>query len=375
MLQAAKSWQAWIFICKRNRPLPFEAASLEYPEEAVAPQTQTEHPGKFGIVNHSFITGSGGFTGGENGSEASVTISPAGDFGLQGWTTGTVAQGPEHRFQMENFAAGRYRIEATYQSGSKSYGASQIFDLNANSGEVVLTLIPAIDLVGTIRVEGHAAPNEQSAVRVNGIVTRGVSGNGFGVHLTRPGNGQNTISAEMGAGGRFSFPQIVPGEWQLAVTPVPPGFLKSAQFGDKDVRFTTFEVGGKSDIALNIVVSMNTASITGEVDGGASDSNLDSKGDSKRAGIVIAPVGQYHDLARFYYGTTADDKGKFHLSGIAPGKYKIFAIEKMAPASFRTPEAADQLVELGEVIDLSEGATLETRPKLIAADRAAQALQ
>jgi protocatechuate 3,4-dioxygenase beta subunit len=337
------------------------------PQEPVAPQTQAEHPGKFGIISRTFITSTDGFIGGENGPEVSVTISPAGDFGQQGWTTGTVTQGPEHRFQMGNFAAGRYRVEATYQTGSKTYGASQIFDLNANSGEIVLTLAPAIDLAGTIRVEGHAAPAEQKAVRLNGIGAPGLGGDGFGVHLTRPGNGQNTISAEMGAGGRFSFPQVVPGEWQLAVTPVPPGFLRSAQFGDKDVRFTTFEVEGKSDTALNIVVSMNTAVVEGEIDAGSSD--------SKRAGIVIAPLGTYHNLARFYYGTTTDDKGKFQLGGIAPGKYKIFAIEKMAPASFRTPEAADQLVEFGEVINLAEGATLETHPKLIPAERASRALQ
>jgi hypothetical protein len=47
----------------------------------------------------------------------------------------------------------------------------------------------------------------------------------------------------------------------------------------------------------------------------------------------------------------------------------------MAPASFRTPEAADQLDELGEVIELAEGATLEAHPKLIPVDRAAKALQ
>jgi hypothetical protein len=47
----------------------------------------------------------------------------------------------------------------------------------------------------------------------------------------------------------------------------------------------------------------------------------------------------------------------------------------MVAANFRTPEAADQLDELGEGIELAEGATLRTHPKLIPADRAAKALQ
>ena len=77
--------------------------------------------------------------------------------------------------------------------------------------------------------------------------------------------------------------------------------------------------------------------MSGEVDSGSAD--------SKRAGIMLAPVGPYHTMTRFYYGTPADADGKFKLNGIAPGKYKIFALEKMAAANFRTPEAADQLDE------------------------------
>ena len=43
--------------------------------------------------------------------------------------------------------------------------------------------------------------------------------------------------------------------------PSPPGFLKAAQFGDKDILFKTFEVGSGNDAPLNIVVSMRTATV------------------------------------------------------------------------------------------------------------------
>jgi hypothetical protein len=90
-------------------------------------------------------------------------------------------------------------------------------------------------------------------------------------------------------------------------------------------------------------------------------------------GSSLRPWGR--TLARFYYGGTTGTNGKFHIGGIAPGRYKIFAIEKMAAANFRNPEAADQLDELGEEIDVAEGATVEAHPKLIPAERATQALQ
>jgi hypothetical protein len=174
------------------------------------------------------------------------------------------------------------------------------------------------------------------------------------------------VSAQVGADGRFTISQVAPGDWQLSVTPVPPGYLKSAHFGDKDVRFTAFEVAG-GNATLNIVVSMQTSTVEGQVEAGQSK--------AKRAGVLLAPVGAYHNLARFYYGTAADDEAKFKLRGIAPGRYKIFAVEKMAAESFRNPEAADQLDQFGELIDVPEGVTLEAHPKLIPADRAAKAIE
>jgi protocatechuate 3,4-dioxygenase beta subunit len=284
-----------------------------------------------------------------NGPAVELTLSPE-DLG-QRWSSGTRTQGPEFRFQMPDVPAGRYRIEAVFHSGDKSYVACQILDLHAGSGEIILSLAAAKDLRGTVRFEGPPA-SRPSGLRIS---------------LARPGGqGGNNIAAQIGGDGGFLLSQVPAGDWQLGLNPLPPGFLKSAQLGDKDVRFTTFEIGTGANASLNIVVSTNTAVVEGEID---SES-------SKRAGIIVAPVaGPYHDLTRFYYGAAADDNGKFKLQGIAPGKYKIFAVEKMAAASFLNPEAVDQLYDLGEVIELTERATIQVKPKLIPTDRAEKALQ
>jgi hypothetical protein len=253
---------------------------------------------------------------------------------------------------MPDVPAGRYRLEAVLHSGNKSYGAFQTVDLNAGSGEIILALAPARDIPGTVRFEGPPMPRP-NALRI-AVGRQGGQGGPAG-----------NISAQVGADGRFVLEQVPLGEWQL-VNPVPPGFLKSAQLGDKDVRFTAFDSGAGGNVSLNLVISMNTATVEGEIDSAAGG----------RAGIVVAPVaGPYHELARFYYGTTPDEQGKFKLEGVAPGKYKMFAVEKMTPGSFRNPEAVDQLYELGQDIELVEGATLHVKPKLIPADRAEKALQ
>ena len=342
---------------------------LGVPEQLEPPQTPAENGG---LINFS-----GGFTsvGGDRGSPAvEVRISPA-EMGASRWTNGTVARRPEYRFETQDVPAGRYRLEAILHTGSKTYGASQVLDLKPGAGEIQLTLAPALDIQGTLRVEGEASRNKAAASSDEqpGSFIAGPplptlkAGGGLRVQLVRPGAAGRNIGAAVGADGRFTLTGVLPGEWELAVNPVPPGFLKSAKFGDKDVRYTTFEVDSDNESALNIVVSMHTGTVKGEVDAGSSD--------AKRAGILLAPLGPYHNLARYYYSRAASQNGKFHINGIAPGKYRLFALEKMSASSFRNPEAADQLDQLGEVIDVAEGATVEAHPKLIPTERAAQALQ
>jgi hypothetical protein len=296
-----------------------------------------------------------------------IQISPA-DVGTGRWASGTGAPGPEYRFQLPDLAAGRYRIDATYSQGDKTYAASQVFDLNQGTGEILLALAPAHSIQGTLRVEGQVSQEEQQA-----LINAAPAGQRpnlqapLSVHLRRPNASLGGLSARVAPGGKFSFEQVPAGDWWLEVTPVPPGFLKSARYGDQDVRFTTFHAGSGSETPLQIIISMRTATVQGQIDGESPE--------SKRAGVVLAAVGPFHDLTRFYYGGVADDEGKFRLTGIAPGKYRIFAVEKMAAAAFRTPEVADQLAEYAEVIEVSEGAVLEARPRLVPEERALKAVQ
>jgi hypothetical protein len=255
--------------------------------------------------------------------------------------------------------AGRYLIEAETRGAATTFCASQLIDLGSGSNDVELTLSPAVDIQGTLRVEGTAPAD-------TGAATSRFNGGSFRIGLSNPAT-HRIYLAEWSAGGHFTIKAVPPGEWQLTVNPMPPGFLKSAKYGEEDVRFTTLHLDSASDAALNIVVSMNTATVEGKLE--------TSSDDSARAGILIAAIGPNHDFPRFYYEAITDPGGKFRVSGIAPGKYKVFALENMDAQNFRTPEAADQLGNLGETIDIAEGATVEAHPKLIPADRAEQALQ
>jgi hypothetical protein len=174
------------------------------------------------------------------------------------------------------------------------------------------------------------------------------------------------VSAKVAANGNFTLPQVIAGEWRLRIDLPPGSFLKSVRFGEREVRYERFEIEPGSSGPLNIVVGANSAQIHGVIDGGG------------RTGILLAPSPPYHAVEDLYYSLTSDDTGKFALNGIAPGKYKIYALEKMPAENFRSPTAADQLEAVGEghaeEIDVAEGASVDVHPKVIPSDRVREAL-
>ena len=284
----------------------------------------------------------------QRGNQVEVSISPVGESAPRS-THGASASGPDYQFDFGDLIGGMYRIDARVHDGEKVLAASQLIDSRAAPADLALPLEPALDISGTLRVEGQLDP------------TRNLQ-----IGLARFGRNEN-IFARPDAAGRFTLKQVPPGEWTLNVNNLPPGaFLKSGAFGDRDVRFTRFSVESGTKATLNIAVSTRSSKLDGQIDPGALD--------PKRAGIVLAPAGAFHDLARFYYGGVADDEGNFHLENLAPGKYRIFALEKTAPAAFRNPDAVDRLTEVGDDIELTEGATAQAHPKLIPAARVREAL-
>ncbi len=315
------------------------------PEKAPVPQ-----PGIRGQIN-------GVIRGRMAGPVVQISMAPISEFAAPFMFRGNgSAGGPDYKFKLQPEPPGRYRIEASSQIEGKNYTAFEIIDVQPGMGEINLTLSPPVEIRGHLRIEGDAG---KTKINVNFARPVGIPG----------GNNQNFRLAEDGS---FTMESVAPGDVSLNINPLPrDGYLKSARFGDEDVRFKRFAIHSGPQPALEIVISTHSGKITGTVDANG--------GDPARAGIILEPVGELHDLARFYYGVVADEHGKFQFLSISPGKYRIFAVEKLAPAGFRNVEGAEQLEQLADTdapaFELAEGANLELKPKLIPFERARVVLQ
>jgi hypothetical protein len=267
---------------------------------------------------------------------------------------GVGASGPDYNFEFVGMMPGRYRVRARVDALEKAYFASQMVDAGEGATDVVLTMTPAVDVKGHLKMEGPTPRNAPS----------------FSVALAPAGAGprRETYMAPVKKDGSFSIENVPPDEFILNINPNPAGtFEKSVSLGDKDFLFTRIEIPPGLDAPLNIVLSSNTATVEGQIDAGGAD--------AKRAGILLAPAGKWHTLLRFYYIATADDDGKFKIKGVAPGKYKIFALEQIVPSFYRNPESADVLDALGEELEVQEGAHVQSNPKLIPEEKAKDLLK
>ena len=291
-----------------------------------------------------------------NGQVVSVSLSVADDNQMFWGSSGAGAQGPDYRFEIPNNIPGRYRIEANIRAKDKGYYALQVVDAHEGANDIVLPLVPGVDVKGNLKVEGPTArPVESFTVML-------ASGSGP--------RGRN-YSSQVKKDGSFSIEDVPPGEWVLNINPNPMGFFeRSVRLGDKELVYQRLEIPAGLDAPLNIVISSNMATVAGEIDAGGAE--------GKRAGILLEPIGTRHALTRFYYTATADDNGKFKLNAVAPGKYRMFALEKIATASYRNPESGDLLdavKELAEDLEVPEGGKVESHPKLIPEEKAKEILK
>ncbi len=282
-----------------------------------------------------------------------LTISPAENVQMGFGGQSTSVQGPDYRFEMPDNIPGRYRVQASVRAKEKAYYASDLIDAHEGVNEIALAMVPAIDVKGHLKVEGPGAHPVES----------------FVIALTTPGLlARGNYSSSVKKDGSFSIPDVPPGEWVLNINPGQGAvFEKSVLLGDKDFLLKRIEIPAGLDVPLKIVLSSNMASVSGEVDAGSAE--------TKRAGILLAPVGKSHAFTRFYYGAVADDNGKFTMNAVAPGKYKIYALEKIATTNYRNPESADLLDALGEELEVSEGGKVESHPKLIPEEKAKEILK
>lgn len=235
--------------------------------------------------------------------------------------------------------------------------AVQVSVINADVDGIVLAVPPVASLSGRVTVEGRnysVIPElEKLRVRLPPPIDAPAyyAVNNFVV----------PSPAALDKDGGFKLDNVAPGEYRIVILGMPQGyFIKEARFGGADVLNQPFRFNSSSQTAqLEIVISPNSGQLTGIV--------LDEKRQPV-AGVQAALIpDRGRSRAELYKTAITDEAGRFTMTAIPTGDYKLFAWEGIEPNSWFDPDVVQRSETKAQAVHIYELSKETVEARLIPA--------
>ena len=224
----------------------------------------------------------------------------------------TLAKPPDYAFDLIA-PPGAYTIQTNVYSGvPEAYGTGSVVVTTDVSG-VTVTMGPPAYVTGRVSIAEGESP-----VKLQGV----------NISLLRQGD--NTVpSARSDAAGKFAFERPVrPGHFSVNVAAysLPENcFVQKIKLGGQEVSADDFEI--PTAVQLEVVLSSQAGQVTGTV------RDDDGKAFPISSVTLIPADGRSRPLKQ-----SVDDDGTFKLTGVRPGKYKVFAWEEVDDDLWQDPD-------------------------------------
>ena len=221
--------------------------------------------------------------------------------GLSARSTGTNAAG---EFSFDGVLPGDYFLEAKPLAGPAGHplvGWQRISVGNEDLDRVVVEMKPAVEVTGTISVEGKA-PSSWPQITLT------------------PAEGLNYLDSPMiDEDGHFSLVGLEPAPYRVTIGRMdPPTFIKSVRFNGHDID-GEIDLASAPNAALDIVISDHAnSSISGVV--------VDSAGPVGPNVTVVAVHRRFHGV-RIPLAQT-DQSGNFSFTNLPAGDYFAIAMDR-----------------------------------------------
>jgi protocatechuate 3,4-dioxygenase beta subunit len=248
-------------------------------------------------------------------------------------------------FEIKDVPAGPYvlSLEARTATGEYSAAAGVAVGKNDVSG-LAIPMVRAFGIRGRISVIGQDKA-DLSSITVNlsllDSIGAGQGGNGF-----------------VEPDGSFVVDNLRPGRYAIELSGLGDNlYLKSVAVGPREMESLNVAlVSGAAE--LGIVLSPSGGKIDGVV--------VDDQHHPVGSGVVVLipnrPLRARTDL---YQRTSADETGVFHLSGITPGCYKLFAWDDMSGDSYFDDDFLATFEGLGQSVEVDENGHRQTELPVI----------
>ncbi len=269
-------------------------------------------------------------------------------------------------FEIKGIRPASYRVAAS--AGGLS-GSMRIEMRGSRDADVVIPLLPGLELTGRVIFEGQDAapslPNIGISLRLDPFVPGSPT---FSAPMKPDGSftlpAQPTAPRPAAAGpavvsaipsgdyrvfvGSILQPTLLPGQTR----PAPPAalrnmYVKSIRLGDSDVLNEGLHLRAQPNDGLQIVVGNNPGSLEGRV--------VDASGQPMSSVWVAAlpDNGLRFRIDHKYAATSAS--GQFRIEGLPPGDYTVFAWEVAERGDWQQPEFMRKYEGQGTTVHIDEG--------------------
>jgi protocatechuate 3,4-dioxygenase beta subunit len=252
-------------------------------------------------------------------------------------------------FEIRGLVPGSYEIIAVMNQRNNRMTARMPLEVGAaDIQNVSLIVSPGFTLTGRLALEGQpTGAGDQNVQRMRVML--------------RPDSAASVAggvpAAPVQPDGSFTLQQVGRDDYRLSVTGMPRNaYVKSARYGGTDVLADDLRLDRQPTGPLEILVSTNT---------GVADGVVQNDRQEAVTNVTVVFVPESSSRLDLYRSTTSDAAGRFHVEGLPPGNYRVYAWEDIETGAWQDRDFMRQFEDRGRAVRINEGGTTNIELRVI----------